>query len=118
MAPDRFCWASSSTTGPHLFSSLLNDKEGVGPIRNGEGKPVFEGVAAVVAVADPVLVDVFHGEGGGELERLPPGRPLDGAVAWGLHNGECDRLGLPKGEGQEARSQSEWWPGAGKGNRG
>ena len=47
-----------------------------------------------MAIADPVLVDVLHGEGGRELEGLPVGGLLDGAVAWGLHNRERDRLGL------------------------
>lgn len=82
------------STGPHLFSSLLNDKEGVGPIRNGEGKSVFEGVAAVMAIADTVLVDVFHSEGGGLVKTLPPGSSLDGAMTWRLHNGEGDGLSL------------------------
>jgi hypothetical protein len=94
------------STGPHLFSSLLNDKEGVGPIRNGEGKSVFEGVAAVMAIADTVLVDVFHSEGGGLVKTLPPGSSLDGAMTWRLHNGEGDGLSLPGREKQEARSQS------------
>lgn len=49
-----------------------------------------------MAVADPVLVDVFHGEGGCVPEMLPVGGSLNGAVAWGLHNGECDRLGLSR----------------------
>lgn len=101
---DRLCWASPSTTDPHLFPSFLNDKEGVGPIRHSEGKSVFEGVAAIVAVADTVLVDVFHGEGGGEEEAVPPGSSLNGAMAWGLHDGEGDRLSLPKGEKQEVSS--------------
>lgn len=91
------------TFTPHLFSSFLNDKEGVLPIRNSEGEAVFEGVAAVVAVADAVLVDVFHGEGGAEVEMLPPGGPLDGAVAWRLHNGEGDRVSLPRMEGKLTR---------------
>lgn len=47
-----------------------------------------------MAVADQVLVDVFHGEGGGVLETLPTGGVLNGAMAWRLHNGECDRLSL------------------------
>lgn len=102
---DRLCWASPSTTDPHLFPSFLNDKEGVGPIRHSEGKSVCEGVAAVMAVADTVLVDVFHSEGGGEEETLPPGSSLDGAVAWGLHNAEGDRLSLPTGEKREASSE-------------
>lgn len=83
---------------PYLFSSFLNNKEGIRPIRNYKGEPVFEGVAAIMAVADPVLVDVFHGEGGGVLRTLPITGSLDGAVAWGLHNGECDRLGLSRRE--------------------
>lgn len=79
---------------PHLFPSFLNNKEGVRPISNSEGEPVFEGVAAIVAVADSVLVDVLHGEGGDELEMLPIGGSLDAAMTWGLHNGERDRLSL------------------------
>lgn len=47
-----------------------------------------------MAVADPVLVDVFHGEGGGEVEMLPVAGSLNGAMAWRLHDGESDRLGL------------------------
>lgn len=43
-----------------------------------------------MAVADPVLVDVFHGECGGMLEMLAVGGSLDGAMAWGLHDGEHD----------------------------
>ena len=52
----------------------------------------------MVAVADPVLVNVFHGEGGGVLELLPTGGPLDSAMTRGLHDGECDRLGLSREE--------------------
>lgn len=81
---------------PYLLPTFLNNKEGIRAISNGEGEPVFEGVAAIMAVADTVLVDVFHGEGGGGLEMLPTGGLLDGAVAWELHNGECDRLGLSR----------------------
>ena len=81
---------------PHLFPAFFNNKEGIRAISNSEGEPVFEGVAAVVAVADPVLVNVFHGEGGGVLELLPTGGPLDSAMTRGLHDGECDRLGLSK----------------------
>lgn len=66
-----------------------------------------------MAIADTVLVDVFHSEGGGELVALTPGRSLDGAMAWGLHNGEGDRLSLPGGDKQEASSQSARRPGAG-----
>jgi hypothetical protein len=51
-----------------------------------------------MAVADPILVDVFHGEGGGKVEVLPPGGSLYGAMAWGLHNGECDRVCLSRRE--------------------
>lgn len=58
-----------------------------------------------MAVADTVLVDVFHSEGGGEEETLPPGNSLDGAMAWGLHDVEGDRLSLPKGEKREASSE-------------
>lgn len=47
-------------------------KKGVRPVRHGEGESVSEGVA-VVAVADPALVDVLHGEGGRELERAAIG---------------------------------------------
>lgn len=47
-----------------------------------------------MAIADPVLVDVFHGEGGGVLEMLAIGGSLNGAMAWGLHDGELDRLSL------------------------
>lgn len=83
---------------PYLFSSFLNNKEGIRPIRNHEGEPVSEGVAAIMAVADPVLVDVFHGEGGGVLGTLPIAGSLDGAMAWGLHNAECDRLSLLRRE--------------------
>lgn len=103
------------TTSPHLFSSFLNDKEGVGAIRNGEGESVFEGVAAVVAVADTVLVDVFHSEGGGGVEMLPPGTCLDGAMPWRLHDGEGDGLSLPGGEKQEASWQRARGPGASQG---
>lgn len=88
---------------PHLFPSFLDDKERVLPIRNSEREAVFEGVAAIVAVADPILVDVFHGEGGAEVEMLPPGGPLDGAVARWLHNGEGDRVSLPRMEGKWKR---------------
>lgn len=89
-----FCCASLSVASPHLFPSFLNNKEGVCPISNSEGEPVFEGVAAIVAVADSVLVDILHGEGGDELEMLPIGGSLDAAMTWGLHNGERDRLSL------------------------
>lgn len=88
------CVSLPTVFAPYLFSSFLNDKEGVCPISHSEGEVVSEGVAAIMAVADPVLVDVFHGEGGGVPEMLPIGGPLDGAVAWRLHNGEHDRLGL------------------------
>lgn len=88
-----FCYASRSIP-PHLSPSFLSNKEGVRPISNSEGEPVFEGVAAVVAVADSVLVDVLHGEGGDELEMLPIDGSLDAAMTWGLHDGERDRLGL------------------------
>ena len=89
------CSASlSAVSAPHLFSSFLNNEEGIRPISHGEGESVSEGVAAIVAVADPALVDVLHGEGGHELEGLPIGGSLDGAVAWGLHDRERDRLGL------------------------
>lgn len=86
----------STVCAPHLFSSFLNDEEGICPISHGEGEPVSEGVAAIMAVANPVLVDVFHGEGGRVPEVLPVGGSLDGAVARGLHNGECDRFGLSR----------------------
>lgn len=90
-------------SAPHLFSSFLDNKEGIRPIGYGEGEPVFEGIAAVMAVVDPVLVDVLHGEGGRGLEGLPVGGPLDGAMAGRLHNPERDRLGLsqrPKARGK------------------
>lgn len=66
-----------------------------------------------MAIADTVLVDVFHSEGGGELVALAPGSSLDGAMAWGLHNGEGDRLSLPGRDKQEASWQGARWPGAG-----
>lgn len=81
---------------PHLFPTFFNNEEGIRPISNSEGEPVFEGVAAIVAVADPVLVDIFHGEGGGVLELLPIGGSLDSAMTRGLHNGECDRFSLSR----------------------
>lgn len=103
-ASGMLCCASLSTVfAPHLFSSFLNNKEGICPVSNGEGEPVFEGVAAVVAVADPVLIDVLHGEGGGVLEGLPVGGSLNGAMTRGLHDHECDRLGLSRR--QKAREE-------------
>lgn len=99
----------------HLFPSFLNNKEGIRSISNDKGEPVFEGVAAVVAVADPVLVDVFHSEGGRVPEMLPIGGPLDGAVAWRLHDGECDRLSLSgrfKKKKQEEKGSSKEKPDA------
>ena len=84
----------SAVSAPHLFSPFLNNEERVRPVRHSEGESVSEGVAAVVAVADPALVDVLHGEGGRELEGLPIGSSLNDAVAWGLHDRECDGLGL------------------------
>ena len=109
------CTSLSVVFVPHLFSPFLNNKEGIRPVSNGEGEPVFEGVAAVVAVADPVLIDVLHGEAGGVLEGLPVGGSLNGAMAWGLPDHECDRLGLSRrqkarGEGNsvtEARGVSD-----------
>lgn len=91
------CVSLSTVFAPHLFSSFLNDKERVWAISHGEGEVVSERVAAIMAVADLVLVDVLHGEGGSVPEVLPVGGPLDGAVPWGLHNGECDRLALSRG---------------------
>lgn len=88
-------FASLSTVfTPYLFSSFLNDKEGICPVSHGEGEPVSERVAAIMAVADPVLVNVFHGEGGDVPGMAPAAGSLDGTMAWGLHYGECDRLGL------------------------
>ena len=113
------CPASlSAVSAPHLFSSFLNNEERIRPVSHGEGESVFEGVAAVVAVADPVLVDVLHGEGGRELEGLPVGGPLDGAVAWGLHDRERDRLGLSQRQQEKGtlyQEPDEWvvvntWP--------
>lgn len=49
-----------------------------------------------MAVANPLLVDVFHGEGGGEVGMLSAQYSLQGAVAWGLHNGECHGYCLSK----------------------
>lgn len=97
------CEASSTLPASHLFSSFLNDKEGVRSIRDGEGESVLEGVAAIVAVADPVLVDVFHGEGGGQAGVLPSAGPLDHAVAWRLHHSECDSVSLPRTEEQKEK---------------
>lgn len=49
-----------------------------------------------MVVADAVLVDVVHGEAAGLPVVLPVARALDGAVAWSLHHGEHDGLGLGK----------------------
>ena len=88
------CSTSLCCFAPHLFSSFLNNEERVRPVSHGESESVSEGVAAIVAVADPALVDVLRGEGGRELEGLPIGGSLDDAMAWGLHDREPDRLGL------------------------
>lgn len=55
-----------------------------------------------MAVADSVLVDILHGEGGDDLEMLPIGGSLDAAITWGLHNGERDRVCLWR---QKARGE-------------
>lgn len=86
---------------PDLLPAILHHEERVGAVGHGEGEAVPERAAAIVAVADAVLVDVIHGEGGGLEGTLPAAAALDQPVPGRLHHPERDGLHLhPHTEGQ------------------
>lgn len=82
----------------YLLPSIFHNKEGVGPIRHDEGETVLQRVAAIVAVTDPVLEDVIHGEGGGLAIVLTIVGAFNHAMPRGLHDGECNQFSLLKGK--------------------
>lgn len=51
-----------------------------------------------MTVADAVLVDVVHCEGGGLVVTLPIAGVFNQAVPRGLHDGERNRLSLQQGD--------------------
>lgn len=93
---------------PDLPLALLHHEEGVGAVGHGEGEAVPERVAAaMVAVADEVLVDVSHGEGAGLEGTLPAAAALQQPVPGWLHHPERDGLHLcPDREGQSWHTTS------------
>lgn len=80
---------SPPSSSPYLLLSILHDEEGVGPIGHGESEAILQRAAAIVSVADAVLVDVVHREGGGWVVTLPVAGAFDPAVPRGMHN--CER---------------------------
>lgn len=85
----------------YLFPTFFDDKEHIGAVTDSKSKAVFQGVAAVMMVADAVLINVVHGEGVGLPVVLTVAGALDGAVTRSLNNGKCDQILLQcEGEGR------------------
>lgn len=82
----------------YLFPPILHNEEGIGPIRHSESKAILQWVASIVTVADAVLVNVIHGEGGGLVVMLPIAGVFNQAMSRGLHDCECNCLSLHEGD--------------------
>lgn len=74
----------------NLFSTFFYDEEHVGAIADSKSKAVLERVAAIVMVADAVLINVVHSEGVGLPVVLTVAGALDGAVTRSLNDGKRD----------------------------
>lgn len=86
--------ARTLQSSTHLLLPLFHHEELIGPVRHREGKPILEGIAAVVVVADAVLIDVVHGEGVRLAVVLAIVGAFDCTVTRNLHNGEGNRFSL------------------------
>lgn len=76
----------------NLLSTFFYDEEYVSAVTDSKSKSVFEGVAAIVMVADAVLINVVHGEGVGLPVVLTVAGALDGAMTRSLNDGKRDQV--------------------------